>query len=103
LSPDAGQLWDEITATLPPGTLAAVDRAALTACCEWYGRWRDLDRRLQNGDGDEYKLLCLAAAASKQFATYAKQFGLTPLDRTKLPLAAAPEGEDPLAEFGVVS
>lgn len=94
LSPAAGALWDEIAATLPPGTLAAIDAAALTACCEWFARWKDLDRRLQAGDGDEYKLLTLAAVASKQFATLAAKFGLSPSDRAKL--TAPPPPENPV-------
>lgn len=91
LPPDAAGLWDLITATLPPGTLAAIDAAALTACCCWFARWRDLDRRLQAGDGDEYRLLTLACAAAKQFATLAGKFGLTPVDRAKLTTAPPAE------------
>lgn len=90
LSPDAAALWDAITATLPPGTLASIDAAGLTACCQWFARWRDLDRRLQAGDGDEYKLLTLAAVASKQFAALAGKFGLSPCDRAKLTAAPPP-------------
>lgn len=95
LSPAAGALWDEIAATLPPGTLAAIDAAALTACCEWFARWKDLDRRLQTGDGDEYKLLTLAAVASKQFAALAAKFGLSPCDRAKL--TAPPPPTNPVS------
>ena len=88
LPADASELWDSILGTLPSDAIASVDYAALTACCRWYGVMLANLRLLEAGTGDAYKLTTLAAIASKQFATFAQRFGLTPADRAKLRLPA---------------
>lgn len=88
LPADAAELWESILGSLPTAAVASVDYAALTGCCRWYSVMLANLRQLDAGTGDAYKLTTLASIASKQFATFAQRFGLTPADRAKLRLLA---------------
>ena len=64
--------------------------------CRWYSVWRKADARLQQGDGDSYKLTVEAATGWKNYSAVAAKFGLTPGDCEKLIL---PEPIEPADEF----
>ena len=52
LSPEAREEWDRVAGELYDlGVLSAVDRAALAAYCQAYGRWVAAERELRREDG----------------------------------------------------
>ena len=54
------------------------------------------DARLQQGQGDSYKLTIEAATGWKNYSAVAAKFGMTPADRLKL---TVPEPAAPADEF----
>ena len=85
LDEEASAFWQ---ATVPElaamGVARSVDGPALAGMCRWYSVWRKADARLQQGDGDSYKLTVEAATGWKNYSAVAAKFGLTPGDREKL-------------------
>lgn len=92
LDEGASYVWDLVTGNLPEGQQSKIDAPLLIMLCRWWSIWRKFDAMLEAGEGDPYKVLIQATAASKQVCTLAGRFGLSPVDRTKL-LRIEPEKE----------
>ena len=104
LSADARLLWDQLAPQLSgAGVATDVDRAELSALCDWWARYREALRTLDEVEDRKttefYRLSILASMAWKNFASAAGKFGLNPSDRARLRLNHDAEPEDALTEF----
>lgn len=92
--------WDHAVRSLGPArVLSHGDLLALEACCRAWGRWRRFEAKIDaleqrrefageltrtpNGHVQMSALRISANAALKQFASFAREFGLTPVARIK--------------------
>lgn len=106
LGPDADLLWDHVIGQLKAAkVVTGIDSASLEAMCRWWGRYKELDRRIvkESHDDDLCETLELRARRSwLAFDRISSRFGMTPADRAKLKTAPPEERVNPLAEFGIV-
>ena len=102
LSAEARVEWDRIAAELSRlGTLTVVDRAALAAYCQAYGRWIAAERgiaqmaerdqltaglmiKTTNGNAVQNPLVGMANRAMADMVRYASEFGMTPSSRSRI-------------------
>jgi P27 family predicted phage terminase small subunit len=119
LSEDALAEWNRVASDLHGlGILTAIDRAALAAYAQAYGRWVQAERaaakmaekdqmtaglmiRTTNGNAVQNPLIGVANKAMADMVRYAAEFGMTPSARSRIqgsePEAGQPQG---FAEFG---
>jgi len=119
LSEDALAEWNRVASDLYGlGILTAIDRAALAAYAQAYGRWVQAERaaarmadkdqltsglmiRTTNGNAVQNPLIGVANKAMADMVRYAAEFGMTPSARSRIqgadPEAGQPQG---FAEFG---
>ena len=113
LNEDAAKEWariaDELTAI---GILSGLDRAALAAYCQAYGRWAQAERALAkvinqadgliiktvSGNMIQNPLVGVANKAMADMVRYASEFGMTPSARSRIS-ASDDDGFDPADEF----
>ena len=86
--------WDRIINELEPlGYLTEMDRAALTAYCDSYGRWADasvilrkegLIIRTETERIVQNPALAIIAQALKEMKGFLVEFGMTPSSRTRI-------------------
>ena len=98
------------------GLLTGLDRAALAAYCQAYGRWeqaeaaltrmaeRDLTThalmiRTSNGNAVQNPLVGTANKAMADMMRYATEFGMTPSARSRIAADGYGDDDDVLAEF----
>lgn len=100
LSPAAKAEWRRVAGQLPAGLVGQLDRAALAAYCQHYGRWVAAEKQLAsegdlvvspNGHLVQSPWLAIAAKSAERMLKVAAELGLTPVARTRL---AVPDGED---------
>ncbi len=94
LDGDARDEWIRITPLLlKMGVITLVDRAALTAYCVMWARWRDAERILKaegrtlkspTGYPVQHPELAIANAALENMRKFIVEFGMTPSSRTKV-------------------
>jgi P27 family predicted phage terminase small subunit len=102
LSADARLEWDRVAAELSRlGTLTVVDRAALAAYSQAYGRWVQAERgiaqmaerdqlthglmiKTTNGNAIQNPLVGMANRAMADMVRYATEFGMTPSSRSRI-------------------
>lgn len=115
LTDDALEEWRRVAAELHRlGLLSEIDRTALAAYAQAYGRWVKAERalsrmaekdlltgglmiRTSNGNAIQNPLVGTANAAAAAMMKYAVELGMTPSARTRI-IALPPEEPDP-AEF----
>jgi len=119
LSADARIEWDRIAGDLHRiGVLSGIDRAALAAYCQAYGRWIVAERAIAkmaerdhlteglmikttNGNAVQNPLVGTANKAMADMVRYAAEFGMTPSARSRISRQGgesdAPKG---FAQFG---
>lgn len=100
LSEYARREWSRITVELLRlGLLSEIDRAALAAYCQCYGRWVDAEEKLNktglvrkttNGNIVQNPLIGIANRAMEIMRQYLVEFGMTPSARTRV----TPVGKD---------
>ncbi len=118
LTAAARQEWDRVIAdTVSLGIMTKLDRGALAAYCQAYGRWvaaetalarmaqkdlvtEGLILRTRAGNLIQNPLVGAANKAMADMVRYAAEFGLIPSARTRV--AAPDAGDDPFARFDVV-
>ena len=103
LSAEAKQEWARISVQLEElGLLTKLDRAALAAYCQAYGRWVDAERQISKtadivkthkGAAIQNPWLSVANRAMDQMKDFLTEFGLTPVSRSRVH-GAEPVGED---------
>jgi P27 family predicted phage terminase small subunit len=119
LTVDARAEWDRVAEELHRiGILSGIDRAALAAYCQAYGRWVVAERAIAkmaerdqltdglmikttNGNAVQNPLVGTANKAMADLVRYAAEFGMTPSARSRISghttETDAPEG---FAQFG---
>lgn len=118
LTPDARAEWDRIVSELAAlGLMTRLDRGALAAYCQAWGRWRAAEEalarmaardattaglmiRTKSGNLIQNPLVGTANKAMADMIRYAAEFGMTPSARTRIRAETATTGpDDPAAEF----
>lgn len=106
LGPDADLLWDQVVAQLRTAkVVAAIDEASLEAMCRWWGRYRELMRRVDKESYDDEVCETLELRARRAWLAFdrvSSQFGMTPAARAKLKTEPKKDAHSPLDEFGIV-
>ena len=110
LSQEANVEWGRISQELYQlGLLSRVDRAALAAYCQTYGRWVEAERTLAekgmlvkttNGNIIQSPLVSIANKSLEIMHKYLTEFGMTPAARAKVQAKKPEDGqENPFAKF----
>lgn len=113
LSDDAKVEWGRVVDRLfELGLMTDLDRAALAAYCQAYGRWAQAERALaemgrqdqltgalmiktKNGNAIQNPIVGTANHAMAEMMRYATEFGMTPSARTRIDVGfSAPPAED---------
>jgi P27 family predicted phage terminase small subunit len=98
------------------GLLTGVDRAALAAYAQAYGRWAAAERALAkmaaadtvtggllikttNGNAIQNPLVGISNKASAAMVRYAAEFGMTPSARSRIEATPQQREKDPTTEF----
>lgn len=110
LNVDAKAEWERVSEELYRlGVLTGIDRAALAAYCQAYGRWAQAERALSkfgergllmrttNDNWIQNPLIGIANKAMADMVRYAAEFGMTPSARSRIK-ADAPRDEEDRAE-----
>lgn len=94
LSPTAKAEWKRLAQTLNRiGVLTQIDRAALAAYCQAYGRWVEAEKKLKEtpvllktpaGYVQQSPWLTVSNKQMELMAKYMAELGLTPSSRTRL-------------------
>jgi len=113
LNEDAAAEWARVADELDAiGILSGLDRAALGAYCQAYGRWAQAERALAkmsnqadgliiktvSGNMIQNPLVGVANKAMSDMVRYAAEFGMTPSARSRVS-ASEDNDEDAAAEF----
>ena len=113
LSKDAATEWRCVCRELVAlGILTNLDRAALAAYCQSYGRWVQAERALakmeseadgltvetQSGNTIQNPLVGIANKAMADMVRYSAEFGMTPSARTRV-RAEPVQDDNPFAQF----
>lgn len=118
LTPTARKEWHRIAPILEQlGLLTQIDRAALAAYCQNYGRWVEAENEINklrkiapgklpylykttNGNLITSPLLVVANKAMEQMYKFLAEFGLTPATRSRITRGGDGSGsDDPLDKF----
>jgi len=104
LSPEAKNEWKRIYPELQRmGLMACVDRAALAAYCQAYGRWVKYEKivadkgelyQTQSGNIITSPALWVANKALEQMHKFLTEFGLTPASRSRIQINPAKKKDD---------
>ena len=115
--PDALEEWNRVAHWLHRiGLLSEVDRAALAAYAQAYGRWVQAERAIakmaekdqltgglmiktSNGNAIQNPLVGTANKAAADMMRYAAEFGMTPSARSRIAAQPPEEGADPADRF----
>ena len=98
LAPEAREEWDRLALELYElGILSTIDRAALAAYCQAYGRWVEAEEQLRNIDGTmkltettsngniiQNPLVGIANKSLELMHKYLTEFGMSPSSRTRV-------------------
>lgn len=108
LCKDARTEWERVSIELHRlKLLAGIDRAALAAYCQAYGRWVQAERGIRkmaekdpltggmmikttNGNAVQNPLVGIANKAMSDVVRYAAEFGMTPSARARLAIGSEP-------------
>ncbi len=117
LTADAVEEWNRVATELYNlGILSEIDRAALAAYAQAYGRWVQAERAIarmaekdqltgglmiktSNGNAIQNPLVGTANKAAADMMRYATEFGMTPITRSRIASTAAEEGADAADRF----
>ena len=117
LSADALEEWNRVAHWLHRiGLLSEVDRAALAAYAQAYGRWVQAERAIAkmadkdqltgglmikttNGNAIQNPLVGTANKAAADMMRYAAEFGMTPSARTRIETQASDQNADPTDHY----
>ncbi len=101
--------WRRIVPQLDAlGLLTRLDRSALAAYCQTYGRWVEAEKMIAkhgtviknpNGGLTTSPFLWVANKAIDQMYRYLVEFGLTPVSRSRLSVTPTQKGNDPLEDI----
>jgi P27 family predicted phage terminase small subunit len=117
LYPEAKREWNRVATELHSlGLLTRLDRAALAAYCQSYGRWVIAERAIAEmakadplthglikptkGGGVPNAMVRTASHAMTEMVRYAGEFGMTPSARSRLSSAPGGDKTNIFSEFG---
>ena len=89
LDPIEAEVWDDVAGHLPDGCVHRGDSLALREACRWYYTYRRSMQLLEDDPLDKDARLT-ATACWDRFWRIARDFGATPVERTRL---QAPPGD----------
>jgi phage terminase small subunit len=92
-------MWSEVVKGCPPAMLGKVDTAYLEGLCRWWSIWRQYEQLILDGEGNQFRLITMAQIAWSNWSKAAAKFGLTPVDRQRLRIAAETGKQNPLEEL----
>lgn len=108
LLPEAKREWTRVARELQRlGLLTTVDRAALASYCQWWARFVEAQKALDecglvfvtaNGYVQQRPEVGIAKTAASMMKSFLIEFGLTPASRSRLHVEG-PKEKDPFAEF----
>lgn len=96
ICPEGKREWNRVAGRLKKyGLLTTIDRAALAAYCQAYGRWVQAEHELEKTGGDmicyspngypmQNPLISIANGAMKMMLDALAEFGMTPSSRSKV-------------------
>jgi P27 family predicted phage terminase small subunit len=103
LTPAAAEEWHRVASVLHGmGVLTGIDRAALAAYCQAYGRWVEAEERLKetpilfktpSGYVQQSPWLGIANKQLELMGRYMVELGMTPASRSKVAALPAPAAE----------
>lgn len=117
LSIEAREEWDRIVKEIHSlGMMSSLDRAALSAYCQAYGRWvqaesilnelslsggidKGLTVMTDSGNVIQNPVVGIANKAMQDMVKYSVEFGMTPASRAKVKVDKGDEEKDPAAEY----
>lgn len=109
LSDEAKKEWHRIVKDLfEAGLFTKIDRPALAAYCQAYGRWVEAEAHLEDEDfvqvtdkGYQYQTpwLSIANQAMKQMHNFLAEFGMTPAARSRVNATPPKEEADELEQL----
>ncbi|MCH8342474.1 MAG: phage terminase small subunit P27 family [Planctomycetes bacterium] len=109
LSRTARSEWDRIAPELERlGLLTKLDRAALAAYCQAYGRWVKAEKeaamhglvvKTKDGNLIQNPYLSIANKAMRQMHEFLVEFGMTPSSRTRVTVVPPIDPDDPRLRF----
>lgn len=95
------------------GLLTYIDKAALAAYCQAYGRWVEAEKVVkktgilyttEKGNIIQHPSVGVANTAMRDMMKYASEFGMTPSARSKIKVDAPVKDEDLASQlFGIVN
>ena len=93
--------WDRISKVLYNlGLISEIDRTALAAYCQLYGRWKDAEDAINrsgmiikttNGNIIQSPMVGIANRSLELMKQYLVEFGMTPSSRTRVKVADKPK------------
>jgi P27 family predicted phage terminase small subunit len=111
LTPEAREEWDRVAGNLYQlGLLTTIDRGALAAVCQAYGRWVQAERLLKDSNSSllimgsrgrliRNPLIGVANTAMADYVRYCAEFGMTPSSRSRIHAAEKPQVQDPAEAY----
>lgn len=117
LSDEAKVEWGRVSEDLfKTGLLSGIDRAALAAYCQAYGRWVQAEKSIaimaardqltgglmiktSNGNAIQNPLVGIANKAAADMVRYAAEFGMTPSARSRINTDAAQAPHDAASRY----
>jgi len=112
LNAEAQAEWDRLAQVLHDmGVVTLIDRAALAAYCQCYGRWVEAEEKLRvtpvllktkTGYVQQSPWLSIANRQMELMGRYMTELGLTPAARSRIVAIAGPEKAEPLIVFRVI-
>ena len=97
----ARQEWDRISKALYDlGIISEIDRTALAAYCQLYGRWTDAEEAIKksgmiiktiNGNVIQSPMVGIANRSLELMKQYLVEFGMTPSSRTRVKVSDKPK------------
>jgi P27 family predicted phage terminase small subunit len=104
--------WDRLAETLwRMGVLTTVDRAALAAYCQSWGRWVEAEEKLKStpmllktatGYVQQSPWLSIANKQLELMGRYMSELGITPAARSRVAALAMPVADDPVDKIAFV-
>lgn len=106
LSEEARAEWDRLVDVLHDmGVITVIDRAVLAAYCQAWGRWVEAEEKLKetpllirtpSGYIQQSPWLSVSNRQMELMGRYMTELGLTPAARSRIVVAGAPTGSEPL-------
>ena len=99
LNAKGSEFFLSVVRAYPERTLGESDAESLTVCAEWVQTLHHIANQVKAGKLSLLDAIKPRSEATRQYASLASRFGLTPSDRGKVKLAAPPESGSKEAKY----